>query len=46
MLNLRLIFTVTLKELKKVILDDLVCLGKAGGLHSFEQVSELLKCLT
>ncbi|GAA6096856.1 long-chain-fatty-acid--CoA ligase 6 isoform X1 [Tachysurus ichikawai] len=28
-------------ELKKVILDDLVCLGKAGGLHSFEQVKDI-----
>lgn len=33
------ILPVILKELKKAILDDLVCLGKAGGLHSFEQVS-------
>ncbi|KAK2827466.1 hypothetical protein Q7C36_018392 [Tachysurus vachellii] len=28
-------------ELKKAILDDLVCLGKAGGLHSFEQVKDI-----
>lgn len=26
------------QELKKAILEDLVCLGKANGLHSFEQV--------
>ncbi|KAK3524537.1 hypothetical protein QTP70_029847, partial [Hemibagrus guttatus] len=28
-------------ELKKAILDDLVSLGKAGGLHSFEQVKDI-----
>ncbi|XP_053095972.1 long-chain-fatty-acid--CoA ligase 6 isoform X5 [Pangasianodon hypophthalmus] len=28
-------------ELKKAILDDMVCLGKAGGLHSFEQVKDI-----
>ncbi|XP_051955590.1 long-chain-fatty-acid--CoA ligase 6 isoform X2 [Xyrauchen texanus] len=29
------------KEVKKAILDDMVCLGKASGLHSFEQVKDI-----
>uniref|UniRef100_A0A8C1WJ42 Long-chain-fatty-acid--CoA ligase n=1 Tax=Cyprinus carpio TaxID=7962 RepID=A0A8C1WJ42_CYPCA len=29
------------KELKKAILDDMVRLGKASGLHSFEQVKDI-----
>lgn len=29
------------QELKKAILEDLVCLGKASCLHSFEQVGML-----
>ncbi|TTE96765.1 Long-chain-fatty-acid--CoA ligase 6 [Bagarius yarrelli] len=28
-------------ELKKAILDDMLCLGKASGLHSFEQVKDI-----
>lgn len=34
------------QELKKAIIDDLVRLGKASGLHSFEQVGrQLYVCL-
>lgn len=31
------------QELKKAILEDLVSLGRASGLHSFEQVNKELK---
>ncbi|XP_026089888.1 long-chain-fatty-acid--CoA ligase 6 isoform X2 [Carassius auratus] len=29
------------KEIKKAILEDMVCLGRASGLHSFEQVKDI-----
>ncbi|XP_051536544.1 long-chain-fatty-acid--CoA ligase 6 [Myxocyprinus asiaticus] len=29
------------KDVKKAILDDMVCLGKVSGLHSFEQVKDI-----
>uniref|UniRef100_A0A8C1MLK9 Long-chain-fatty-acid--CoA ligase n=1 Tax=Cyprinus carpio TaxID=7962 RepID=A0A8C1MLK9_CYPCA len=38
---LSLVSVSCLKELKKAILDDMVRLGKASGLHSFEQVKDI-----